>query len=178
MNCKQARENFFEVLDKAAMNPEPGPALATHLAGCAECAAELASLKSTMALLDSWKAPAPSAYFNTRMQAKLAEARREDATQAASWMSRLWTPAVLRPALVAAMGLAFVVGMNFYQSAVVNPAPNRNIVATQQQGTAVADLQALDRNQDLYSDFDLLDDIGSSHAPASSPAVESTGSQL
>ncbi len=177
MNCKQARESFFD-----AVNQAPGTALATHLSGCAECAAELASLKSTMALLDSWKAPAPSAYFNTRMQAKLAEARREDGTQVSGWLARLWTPSflrsALRPALVAAMGLAFVVGMNFYQSAVVNPAPNRNIAVGQQQGTAVADLQALDRNQELYSDFELLDDIGSNHAPATTTPDQGTGSQL
>ena len=172
MNCKQARENFFD-----AVSAEPNPALATHLAGCAECAAELASLKSTMALLDGWTAPEPSAYFNTRMQARLAEARREaPATQ--GWLGKLWTPSFLRPALVAAMGLAFVVGMNFYESKVVNPGPNQKIVQEQPNGTAVADLQALDRNQDLYSDFDLLDDIGSNHTPVNRAPEQDTGSQL
>lgn len=171
MNCKQARENFIDA--------KPGAELATHLSGCAECTAELAAFQSTMALLDSWKAPAPSAYFNTRMQAKLAEARREDATQAAGWLSRLWTPSVLRPALVAAMGLAFVVGMNFYQSAVVDPTPHQSIAVAHPRGTAVADLQALERNQDLYSDFDLLDDIGKQpSAPTSTPSEPEAGSQL
>ena len=28
-----------------------------------------------------------------------------------------------------------------------------------QPGTAVGDLQALDRNDDLYADFDVLDDL-------------------
>jgi hypothetical protein len=28
-----------------------------------------------------------------------------------------------------------------------------------QPGSAVADLQALDRNDDLYADFDVLDDV-------------------
>jgi anti-sigma factor RsiW len=171
MNCKQARENFFD-----AIGVNANPALATHLAGCAECAAELAQLKSTMALLDSWKAPEPSAYFNTRMQARLAEARREEPVSQ-GWLGRLWTPAFLRPALVAAMGLAFLVGMNFYQSKVVNPDPSKKILIGQQQGTAVADLQALDRNQDLYSDFDLLDDIGSNHTPVTTPQQDA-GSQL
>lgn len=171
MNCKQARENFFD-----AVKQTPGPELATHLAGCPECAAELAALASTLTLLNSWTAPEPSAYFHTRLQARLAEARRE-APVGQGWLKRLWTPSFLRPALVAAMGLAFMVGMNFYQSTVVNPEPKRTVAAVP-QGTAVADLQALDRNQDLYSDFDLLDDIGSNHAPASSAPEQVTGSRL
>src|SRR6185436_8702797 len=101
MNCNQAREHFSDAM-------EPTSPAAKHVSGCAECAAALAQLKSTMALLDEWKAPETSAYFNTRLQAKLAEARREE-TMPRSWAARIWTPAFLRPALIAAMGLAFVV---------------------------------------------------------------------
>lgn len=167
MNCNQAKEHFFDAM-------EPNSAAAKHVSGCPECAAAMVQLKSTMTLLDEWKAPESSAYFNTRMQAKLAEARREESVPR-SWASRLWTPAFLRPALVAAMGMAFVVGMNFYQPKVTK----RNDVAMQQQkGTAVADLQALDSKEELYDEFDLLDDIGSNHAAQSQTTPQSTGSQL
>lgn len=156
MNCKQAKEQFFDAI-------EPGSPVERHIADCAECASALAALKSTMDLMDAWQAPEPSAYFDTRLRARLAEARREEALAAAGW-ARFWKPAFLRPALVAAMGLAFVVGMSFY-----NPvAPTNEPPAIAQKGTAVADLQALDRHQDLYDEFDLLDEIGSSHTPHSS----------
>jgi hypothetical protein len=161
MNCKQAKENLFDLLGPEAVKPES--AVALHVAGCAECAADLASLKSTMSILDEWKAPAESPYFNTRLQARLAEARREDAIPQ-SWAARLWTPKLLRPALVAAMGLAFIIGMNFYQPKAPNNT-NTTIAKTVQKGTAVADLQALDKNEDLYAEFDLLDDVGVNHAP-------------
>ena len=167
MNCNQAKEKFFDAM-------EPGSELASHIAGCAECAAALASLRSTMALLDEWKAPASSAYFNTRLQARLAEARREEEAASRSWMAKLWAPAVLRPALVAAMGLAFVVGMNYYQPA-VNQNGGKMVVAA--KGTAVGDLQALDNHQDLDSD-DLLDDIGSNHPQQGSSQNQKSGSQL
>jgi hypothetical protein len=173
MNCKQAKEQFLDLLAADAM--PTGSPVGSHVAGCAECAAALASLKSTMAMLDEWKAPASSAYFNTRLRAKLAEVRREEAMPR-SWASRIWTPAFLRPALVAAMGLAFVVGMNFYQPKVTNQSTNK--VAGLQKGTAVADLQALETNHDLYADFDLLDDIGSNHAPVAETTNQGPGSQL
>lgn len=171
MNCNQAKEQFFDAM-------EPGSEVAAHVASCAECAAALASLKSTMALLDEWKAPEHSAYFNTRLQARLAEFRREEAAPK-SWLARMWTPQFLRPALVAAMGLAFLVGMNLYQSGLKSPQGNGNTVGQNlQKGTAVADLQALDKNQELYADFDLLDDIGSNHAPKADDANQADGSRL
>ena len=152
MNCNQVKENLFDAM-------EPGTPEATHVQSCAQCAAEMKQLEETMALMDEWKVPEPSTYFNTRLRARLAEVRREEAAPQGFW-SWLRSPALLRPALVAAMGLAFVVGMNFYQ-----PKPNDKanpVVAA--KGTAVADLQALDKNEDLYADFDLLDDVGVNHA--------------
>jgi hypothetical protein len=157
MNCNQVKENLFDAM-------EPGSAEASHVQSCAKCAAELKSLESTMALLDEWKAPEPSAYFDTRLRARMAEARREESTATQGFWSWLKKPALLRPALVAAMGLAFVVGMNFYQ-----PGSDGLKPPTAAKGTAVADLQALDKNEDLYADFDLLDDVGVKHSQAKTP---------
>ncbi len=36
-------------------------------------------------------------------------------------------------------------------------------------GTAVSDLQALEKNHDLYSDFDLLDDLEVQHDVVENP---------
>ena len=167
MNCKQAKEHFLEATT-------PGGELEAHVSQCAECAAELASLQSTLALLDEWKAPEPSAYFQTRLSARLAEVRREEASAPQGGLRKLWTPTFLRPALVAAMGLAFVIGMNFYQPGLKHDGNSAGAVG---KGTAVADLQALEKNEDLYTDFDLLDDIGTQHAQPNGED-QSKGSQL
>ena len=167
MNCNQAKEKFFDAM-------EPGSELAAHVSNCAACAAELAALKSTMALLDEWKAPEASPYFHTRLSARLNEVRREEVLAPQGWLAKLRQPTFLRPALVAAMGLAFLVGMNYYQPA-VNQNGGKMVVAA--KGTAVGDLQALDNHQDLDSD-DLLDDIGSNHPQQGSRHNQKSGSQL
>jgi hypothetical protein len=59
------------------------------------------------------------------------------------------------------MGIA--VGMFFARSGRYRPGGNDQIAGIESQpvepGTAVGDLQALDRNHELYADFDLLDDL-------------------
>jgi hypothetical protein len=166
MNCNQAREHFLDAVT-------PGSAVSAHVEECAACAAELKALRETMALMDAWQAPEPSAYFNTRLQARVAEVRREEAAPEGFW-AWLRKPALMRPALVAAMGMAFVIGVNFYQQGVDVTSPTPEMAA---KGTAVSDLSALERNESLYAEFDLLDDIGSSHAPQRTPQPN-TGSEL
>jgi hypothetical protein len=62
-------------------------------------------------------------------------------------------------------GLFFTKGSGIYSS-------GDNVVAdsqTQEPGTAVGDLQALEKNHDLYSDFDLLDDLQVQHDVSANP---------
>jgi hypothetical protein len=49
-----------------------------------------------------------------------------------------------------------VVGISVFRDQL--PPTSDNAVSTE-PGTAVGDLQALDKNHDLYSDFDVLDDL-------------------
>jgi hypothetical protein len=48
---------------------------------------------------------------------------------------------------------------------------NKEVVAVAMTtpGTAVSDLQALDKNHDLYTDFDLLDDLQVQHDVVANP---------
>ena len=46
-----------------------------HLAECEDCKAKLEELKATMQLMDAWKAPSPSPYFMTRLNARMREER-------------------------------------------------------------------------------------------------------
>ncbi|HUQ49726.1 MAG TPA: hypothetical protein VM056_03345 [Terriglobales bacterium] len=174
MKCEQVREQLFEVVVPEALKARPE--LSAHVSGCAECGEALRSLQGTMALLDEWKAPETSAFFHTRLRARLAEAGREEAV-AQGWWSRWLTPAIYRPAMVAALGLAVVFGISFYQPVNSDPV----VVVSKGQpivnkGTAVGDLQVLEKEQELFAELDLLDDIAHQDHNAQVQSIE--GSEL
>ena len=101
-------------------------------------------------IVDEWQAPEPSPYFDTRLQARL---REEQAKQPVSWWAWL-----RRPAMAGALALMAVVGITVIERSHerVTEGPIA-VVAT--PGTAVGDLQALDKNDDMYANFDELDDL-------------------
>ena len=70
MKCDEIRERMPEV---AAGFSQPTGDEGKHLESCASCAEELKAMRATMALLDEWQAPEPSAYFDTRLRARLRE---------------------------------------------------------------------------------------------------------
>jgi hypothetical protein len=132
-----------------------------HIHGCAECTQSLAEIRQTMALLDEWQAPEPSPYFDTRLLARL---REEAAKQPAGWLSWLRKPALaFSLAAIMVMGITLFRGDGIYRGGGSSP------VAASVPGTAVSDLQALDRNQDLYSNFDVLDDLEVQHDVTANP---------
>jgi predicted anti-sigma-YlaC factor YlaD len=125
-----------------------------HLRQCPSCAAELATLRSTMALLDHWEAPDPSPYFETRLFARV----REEKAKAAP---RAWLNWVRKPALALALTLLVVTGVSLYNSQ--RGLNNSTAVIAADPGTPVGDLNALDKNHDLLTDFDVLDDLQVQH---------------
>ena len=147
MKCDEVRERMPEV---AAGFDEPTADEGQHLATCNACAEQLRQMRSTMAVLDEWQAPEPSPYFDVRLQARL---REEMAKPQVGWLQWFRRP-VLAAALTVAMGVG--VGLYFMRSGRTDgPGP----IVPEGPGTAVSDLQALDKNHDLYADFDLLDDL-------------------
>jgi predicted anti-sigma-YlaC factor YlaD len=157
MNCKEIRELLPDLA--AGMDAATAPEVNKHIASCPSCAAHLDGLRKTMALLDEWQAPEPSAYFDTRMQARL---REEMARPAAGWLSWLRRPAWAMSLAAAVFVGALTVGIAnksyFVETGTIatNPPSLGLPVAA---GTAVGDLQALARNDDLYADFDVLDEL-------------------
>ena len=72
-NCTGMNEKRADLLfDPASQVPAKVQA---HVAECDNCKAELAELKTTMALLGEWKAPEASPYFMTRFEARMREER-------------------------------------------------------------------------------------------------------
>jgi predicted anti-sigma-YlaC factor YlaD len=154
MKCNEIKDLM---LDVAAGAGEPTPALNEHLLGCADCTGKLEDMRKTMALLDDWQAPEPSPYFDTRLAARMREERAKP--ERVSWFSWFRMP-VLAGALALVLMMAggvswFTRGRNPAQIAGTNPV----VPVVIQPGTAVGDLQALDKNEDLYANFDLLDDL-------------------
>jgi hypothetical protein len=154
MKCEEIRE---VMPDLASGLMETTPEIGGHLADCGACAAKMAEFRQTMALLDEWRAPEPSPYFDMRLQARL---REEMAKPQSGWMAWLRRP-VLAAAFTVLMAIG--VGLFFSKGGGIYTPPDDEVAFMDSQvtepGTAVSDLQALEKNHDLYSDFDLLDDL-------------------
>jgi anti-sigma factor RsiW len=172
MKCEEVRETLP---DLAAGLMRPSDGMREHLQSCALCAAQLQEFRQTMALMDEWEAPEPSPYFDTRLEARLREEKAAEAARGRGWLA--WLP---RPALAMAAALAVAAGVGIWQhnaSGIV--ADNgarvmRGVVQTPpsaERGTAVSDLQTLDTDNDLYADFDVLDDIDSQQNSATATAT-------
>jgi len=158
MKCEEVREQFVEMVPASSVNGSRE--VASHLADCEACTEALKSFKSTMALLDEWRAPEPSPYFYTRFNAQLAAVKAEEASRPAllSWLRKpAFGMPVWRPVMVGALALAMAVGVGFLQTD--NGRSTDAVRVQAPQGTAVGDLQTLERNQDMFSDFDVLDDL-------------------
>jgi hypothetical protein len=142
MNCNDVKENLIELLAEGPADA----AVAAHVKECSSCSQELESLRKTMALLDEWEVPEASPYFLTRLQAHV---REEHNKTPQGWFAWLRRP-------VTALSLVAVLagGTVFYQlikpPLVVTPPP---------VGSAVGDLEALEKNHDLYVNSDLIDEI-------------------
>jgi len=147
MKCEEVRELMMDAVTEAGA---VDPRMTEHLQGCPVCANKLDDMRKTMALLDEWQAPEPSPYFDTRLQARL---REEAAKPVAAWWH--W---FRNPALAASLALMMMIagGVSFFTGRTAKP-PIQAVVAP--PGTAVGDLQQLEKNHDIYADFDVLDDL-------------------
>jgi hypothetical protein len=163
MNCKDCQSVFLDLL------LEPGaPAHAaarSHIASCAECEQEFKSLEATFALLDAWKAPEPSPYFDQKLAVRL---REEQALAPAGWFERLKSRVLFntgrqfRPALAGALALVLVVGGGTFADVA------GFLQSKPQASAAVQDLQILDKNDQALQTMDQLLQADDVNTPPSS----------
>jgi hypothetical protein len=152
MNCKHCQNSLPDLLlDPAAPS---NAAAREHLAACAACSEEFRSLKATFDLLDAWKAPEPSLYFDQKLAVRL---REEQAAPPAGFWERMRarllfnTGRQFRPALVGALALVVILGGS--------TAANFTILDRQtsvQASATVNDLQILDNNVQAIQTMDQL----------------------
>jgi len=157
MNCNEIRELLPDLATGMDASATSQPEVNQHIASCDHCAADLRDLQKTMALLDEWQAPEPSPYFDTRMQALL---REEMARPQSAWLNWLRRPAWAMSLAAFVFAGALLVGNKSYlveTGAISTNPPSLSLPV--QPGTAVGDLQALERNDELYADFDMLDEL-------------------
>jgi anti-sigma factor RsiW len=159
-DCKACRSALADLLldeSYATAHPE----LVAHMSECVECRTELAELKATFALMDTWAAPEPSAYFDSKLHARLREAEAagpEGLWERFSSFLKFSTGRHLRPAMTAALAAVLVLGgagtlIGVYPSTHTNQA----------MSPTVNDLKILDNNAQAIQQMDqLLDDSSSS----------------
>jgi anti-sigma-K factor RskA len=170
MDCTKVQELMLDM-----MNGGSAPAdLSAHVTICADCNKLWQAMQASSAALDEWTAPEPSPYFNTRFQARLAEVKREQAAPAGifGWFSH----SVWRPALAGAMTLAVAAAVGLYVHPTSQPA---NVAGQAQVSPAVNDLQKLDKDEDMYADFEMLDDLQTSNSqPANGTTTNSSKTEM
>jgi hypothetical protein len=156
-NCTGMESKLADML----LDPEAVPAkVQAHVAACDGCQSELAELRATMNLLDTWQAPAPDPYFLSRLEARMREERQAaPAGRLAGWFARLRAHIAFGPGLhvrpLAAMALTVVLllgGGTYLDVAVWNaPAP-----VDTRNAAVVHDLQILDNNAQVLDQMEAL----------------------
>jgi hypothetical protein len=169
MNCQRC-QNELATLLLDEKNPAAA-AVQAHVDNCANCASELNALRATMALMDSWNAPMPTPFFDTRLHARL---REEIAAAPAGFWERLrsrwefnWN-VQMKPIAAGALAIILLAGGGSYAGFnALHPRPA-------EVSAAVQDLQSLDKNDQTIATMDQLLDDGSS----SDSGNQDNGSQL
>jgi anti-sigma factor RsiW len=163
MSCKDCQSVFLDLLLDA--DASANAAARSHLESCPECQREFKAIEATFALLDEWKAPEPSPYFDQKLAVRL---REEQDLAPAGWFERMKsrllfnTGRQFRPALTGALALILVVGGGTVANLSSGTHGPSEVSAT------VQDLQILDKNDQALQTMDqLLQDEG--------PADDSSG---
>lgn len=160
-DCKNFRAKFPDLLLEegyAAAHPE----LAAHSAECPPCLTELTELRRTFALLDEYSAPEPSAYFDTRLQARLREA--QTAAPEGFWertrsFLQFSTGRSFRPAVAGALAAVLLLGGG---GTALQLHHFRASAGSAAASVAVDDLKVLDNNEQAEQQMgQLLDQSGS-----------------
>lgn len=160
-NCTGMDAELAEVL----LDPRPASAqvpneIQAHVAECEDCQKKLDQMKTTLDLMDAWKAPEPSPYFMTRLGARMREERE---AAPAGWLAgaiaRLratvtYGPGLhVRPLAVVALTVVLLVGGGTYLGVTdwMHPAQT-----TGQNAAVVHDLQTLDSNAQVLDQMEAL----------------------
>jgi hypothetical protein len=154
MVCKELKDEIFEA---ALAGGHPGENVKAHMSSCAACEHEFQSLRSTMNVLDTWTAPEPTPYFDVRLQARLRDLKDQPQGLFAQWMEKFGVHHLSwKPVATSVFALVMAVGV-FVE---ISPFRSKQAIVAQ-AACPVVDLQALDKNQQVLSELEDLDDDSS-----------------
>jgi hypothetical protein len=142
------------------LDPNAAPAkVQMHVADCENCRKQLADLRATMALMDTWKAPEPSPYFLSRLDARMREERATaPASWPESWIAKLrarlaYGPSMrVRPLAAMALTVVLLLGGGAYLGITDWDQP----ATPPGQAAVVHDLQTLDNNAQLLDQLEAM----------------------
>lgn len=160
MNCTGMESKLADLL----LDPESAPkTVVSHVERCGHCRGELAELRATMNLMDTWEAPEPNPYFLSKLDVRMREAREaEPAGWPQRWIDRLrarfaYGPALhTRPLAAMALAITLLVGGGAYIGLNNLDQPQPPVV----DAAVVHDLQLLDSNAQLLDKLEALSDSG------------------
>jgi|UPI0006787D8E hypothetical protein len=163
MICRKVKANLADLLlDPGTVSAE----VRNHIDQCAGCRAELDSLRATMQLMDTWQAPEPSPYFDSRMMARL---REEQRAEPAGFWERIQARLLygsnmhLRPMAAGALALLLIIGGGTYAGWMSSSTSSRPVRAS----AVVEDLKSLDENAQILQQLNALDENGQDNNSAS-----------
>jgi anti-sigma factor RsiW len=155
-NCTGMESKLADLL----LDPDAAPAkVRDHAEQCEHCQAELAELRATMALMDTWKSPEPSAYFLTRLDARMREEREAPPE---GWLARLrdrfaFGPSMhVRPLAAMALTVMLLLGGGAY----LDIANWDQAAPPSEHAAVVHDLQTLDNNSQLLDQMEAMSTPG------------------
>ncbi len=159
--CKICRDALPDLLlgSSDGASSQVAPDMAAHLAACPECRQELNELRATWAMMDDWQAPEPSAYFDSRLHARLREAQAAAPESLWSRLSdflRFSTGRGLRPALAGALVFALLLGGGTVAGVIGHQWASKPMVSS----PVVNDLKIYDNNAQALQQMDILDETG------------------
>jgi len=172
-DCKSFESELIDLV----LTPDSTPSVAAvaHMKSCPPCAEEYLSFQQTFSVLDTWKAPEPTPYFDQKLAVLI---REEQAAPRMGWFEslvtrlRFNTGRSFRPAMISALSLALIVG----GGSVYVVAPFQ-VAQPTKASAAINDLQILDRNEQAFQQLDELqqdDDNGSQPTQDQAPSAPPT----
>lgn len=142
------------MLDAAAMLIPSSPEFQRHISECAKCSSEFDALRRTMDLLDEWRVPHPSPRFYEQLSAKLAKVKTVTST---GWRLHL-PPTVIALSIAVLLLVAAITPQRTKAPPAMAYLVDENAMGPS-PGSAVGDLQSLLEADELFADFDLLDEL-------------------
>jgi hypothetical protein len=155
MECKDLRGPMLDAV--VGLTPDTSD-LERHLLTCPVCFDQLNGLCRTIDLLDECTVPEPSPRFDAFLHDRLIETKSVTTTR---WWFRLRQPVVA--VSLAALLLVGAITMHQTKRSLVASSAIQEFGAGTAPGSAVGDLQSLKEAEDLFADFDLLDQLAPDH---------------